>query len=337
MCFILTIPFLVKTETISMLQWNIWQEGTMVKGGYDAIVNEIVRLQPDFVAFSEVRNYNDTDFLARLIDDLKLRGRTYYSHYSYDSGILSRFPIEQFDTIFPHKQDHGSMYRIYVTSPENNRFAIYSAHLDYQNCAYYEPRGYSGVDWKECELPESVDELLMKNDLSMRDDAIKCFIREANKDVSDGRIVLIGGDFNEPSMLDWIDENADKYDHNGFIVPWTVSKIMLENGYVDTFRKVYPDPVLNPGFTYPSANSSVDISKLTWAPKSDERERLDFIYFKNPESCKMTIDDIMIFGPNESVKRSTIEPDTPNDKFILPLNIWPTDHKGLLVKISIFP
>ena len=30
----------------TVLQWNVWQEGTMVPGGYDAIVNEIVRLQP---------------------------------------------------------------------------------------------------------------------------------------------------------------------------------------------------------------------------------------------------------------------------------------------------
>lgn len=45
-------------KEFTVLQWNIWQEGTMVKGGYEAIVNEIVRLKPDFVTLSEVRNYN---------------------------------------------------------------------------------------------------------------------------------------------------------------------------------------------------------------------------------------------------------------------------------------
>ncbi len=45
-------------KEFTVLQWNIWQEGTMVKGGYEAIVNEIVRLKPDFITFSEVRNYN---------------------------------------------------------------------------------------------------------------------------------------------------------------------------------------------------------------------------------------------------------------------------------------
>jgi hypothetical protein len=43
---------------LKVLQWNIWQEGTMVPGGYEAIVSEIARLEPDFVTFSEVRNYH---------------------------------------------------------------------------------------------------------------------------------------------------------------------------------------------------------------------------------------------------------------------------------------
>ena len=37
------------------------QEGTMVPGGYEAIVDEIIRLRPDFVTLSEVRNYNNTN------------------------------------------------------------------------------------------------------------------------------------------------------------------------------------------------------------------------------------------------------------------------------------
>ena len=45
-----------KAGEFTVLQWNIWQEGTSVPGGYEAIINEIVRLKPDFVTFSEVRN-----------------------------------------------------------------------------------------------------------------------------------------------------------------------------------------------------------------------------------------------------------------------------------------
>ena len=55
-----------KSVEFTVLQWNIWQEGTMVPGGYDAIVDEIARLQPDFVTFSEVRNYDGTRFWTGL-------------------------------------------------------------------------------------------------------------------------------------------------------------------------------------------------------------------------------------------------------------------------------
>ena len=51
-------------KEFTVLQWNIWQEGTMVPGGYEAIVDEIIRLRPDFVTLSEVRNYNNTNFYS---------------------------------------------------------------------------------------------------------------------------------------------------------------------------------------------------------------------------------------------------------------------------------
>ena len=35
-----------KAGEFTVLQWNIWQEGTSVPGGYEAIINEIVRLKP---------------------------------------------------------------------------------------------------------------------------------------------------------------------------------------------------------------------------------------------------------------------------------------------------
>ena len=41
-------------KTFKVLQFNIWQEGAVVKGGFDAIADEIVRSNADFVTLSEV-------------------------------------------------------------------------------------------------------------------------------------------------------------------------------------------------------------------------------------------------------------------------------------------
>lgn len=93
-----------KSNEFTVLQWNVWQEGTMVPGGYDAIVNEIVRLKPDFVTFSEVRNYNKTNFTARVCASLKEKGLSYYSFYSYDTGLLSKHPNHRFPDCFSRER-----------------------------------------------------------------------------------------------------------------------------------------------------------------------------------------------------------------------------------------
>ena len=316
-----------KSNEFTVLQWNVWQEGTMVPGGYDAIVNEIVRLQPDFVTFSEVRNYHNTRFNDRIVASLKEKGLDYYSFYTYDTGLLSKHPITDSLTVFPENGDHGSIYKL-TSSVDGHKVAVYTAHLDYLDCAYYNVRGYDGSSWKEIPIPTTVEEVLKVNVASQRDDAIKMFIAEAKKDIANGYSVIVGGDFNEPSHLDWIEENKNLYDHNGLVIPWTVTTLLEKDGFIDTYRHIYPNPLTHPGFTYPADNPLKEPGKLTWAPKADERDRIDFIFYQGKD---IEAKKAVIFGPKGSIVRNQRVQETSKDKFLLPLDVWPTDHKGLLV------
>lgn len=315
-----------KAEELTVLQWNVWQEGTVVPGGYDAIIDEVVRLQPDFVTLSEVRNYNNSNFSACILSSLQERGLTYYSFYSYDTGLLSKYPITDSLAVFPENGDHGSIHRL-LTNVNGRKVAVYTAHLDYLDCAYYNVRGYDGSTWKEIDKPETVEEVLKRNTDSQRDDATKLFIEQARKDMADGYSILLGGDFNEPSHRDWIEANKNLYDHNGMVIPWTVTNLLEEAGFTDSYRKVYPDPLTHPGFTYPSDNPLIAPEKLTWAPKADERERIDFIFYQGDLEAEKAV----IFGPKGSIVRSERIEETSEDPFLLPAGVWPTDHKGLLV------
>lgn len=316
-----------KNEFI-VLQWNIWQEGTVVPGGYDAIVNEIVRLKPDFVTFSEVRNYKNTRFCDRIVKSLKDKGLSYYSFFSHDTGLLSKHPITDSVTVFPLNDDHGSIYKL-TTTIHNHKIAVYTAHLDYLNCAYYNVRGYDGSTWKEIPKPRTIAEVLSVNTDSQRDDAIRAFLKEAEKDRKNGYTVIIGGDFNEPSHLDWVEANKNLYDHNGMVIPWTVTTLLQQNGFTDSYRKVYSNPITHPGFTYPSDNPLMAVNRLTWAPKADERERIDYIFYRSANHLK--VKNAIIFGPGKSISYSQRVEEKSKDKFLTPLNVWPTDHKGLLV------
>ena len=66
-------------QVFSALQLNVWQECTKVTGGFETLVSEIERRQPDLVTLSEVRNYDGVDFTARLCESLKQKGLRYYS------------------------------------------------------------------------------------------------------------------------------------------------------------------------------------------------------------------------------------------------------------------
>ena len=86
--------------------------------------------------------------------------------------------------------------------------------------------------------------------------------------------VLVGGDWNTPSHLDWTEDTARIYRHRRNL-PLPVSLAMKDAGFTDTFRKVHPNPVQRPG--------------LTWSPMFRESEgketgfeRIDRLYLKNP-------------------------------------------------------
>ncbi len=327
-CSLLISIMVLASHHLTVVQWNIWQEGTMVDGGYDAIVAEIVRLHPDFVTLSEVRNYHHTDFTKRLCRSLQQKGLKYYSFYSYDSGLLSRYPIEDSATIFPNYDDHGSIYKL-VTHVHGQRFAVYTAHLDYLNDAYYNVRGVDGSTWKEIPALTDVNDILRINVASKRDDAVRLFIADAQKEILSGSQIILGGDFNEPSFKDWTRKTRHLYDHHGVVVPWTVSVLLDRAGFMDTYRYLHPDILKYPGFTYPSFNKAKPDDKVTWAPKSDERDRIDYVFCKGSRLRPVCS---KIFGPRQSIVRSKTVTEKGKDRFITPLDVWPTDHKGVWVE-----
>ncbi len=324
----------LEEKEITVLQFNIWQEGTVIPGGFEAIADEIARLKPDFVTLSEVRNYNNTRFCDRIVKALADRGEEYHSFYSYDSGLLSRYAITDSATIFPHEGDHGTIYRM-NTRIGDKEFAVYTGHLDYQNDTYYEVRAYDGNNWSRMDAPlTDVDSIMARNKLSLRDEAIESFLEDAARQHDSGAIVIFGGDFNEPSHLDWTEATRDSADHHGVVIEWPNTLSLQKAGYRDAYREVHPNPVTHPGYTYPSDNEALPPEKITWAPLSDERDRIDYIFFRPDASTEMQAVDAAILGPKGSISRSQRIIECSDDNFILPQGVWPTDHKGVFVRLS---
>ncbi|MBX2815409.1 MAG: endonuclease/exonuclease/phosphatase family protein [Saprospiraceae bacterium] len=94
--------------------------------------------------------------------------------------------------------------------------------------------------------------------------------------------IIMGGDFNSGSHLDWGPSTAAH--HYGKIVEWPVSKRMLDHGYKDSFRAAHPDPTKT--------------LEGTWGFLNDDiiSDRIDYVYFKGGD-LKSTFSKIVLEDP----------------------------------------
>jgi len=310
----------------TILQLNLWVECTKVENGSQYLVNQITYLQPDIATFCELyKGENDNQIIPQLIQSLAAKGINYYSAQVDGRAVISKYPI--IDKVRINKWMFKAVLNI-----DGKRVAVYPAHSEYRYYACYYPRGYNDgqENWNELPAPVTdVKKILSVNRQSGRVESTQAFIADANEEIRKGALVFFAGDFNEPSHLDWQKDTKDLRDHCGCIVDWDVSKLLYSNSFKDAYREKYPDAVKYPGFTFPADNRNVDVNQLTWAPKADERERIDFIYYF-PQN-NLFLENVRVAGPSSSIVRAERIEENSKDIFISNgKSGWPSDHKGVL-------
>ena len=88
--------------------------------------------------------------------------------------------------------------------------------------------------------------------------------------------VILTGDFNVPSHLDWTAATAST--HFDRVVDWPATHFVQDAGFVDSFRTVHPDPAAVPGNTwsplYPRRDGATGVI--------EPQDRIDFVFVKAP-------------------------------------------------------
>lgn len=328
---------------IKVLSLNTWHAGAKVSGGLDKIAGVVIGTDADVVAFSET--WPKDNFPASLLTTLAGKGVTNYvgRHAGGDVSLISRYPILKTNAVFDQtKGDSGSIIAYRLQLPSGHPLTVCVAHLDYKWYALYLPRGYNGgnPDWKMIDTnpadgkPDYVSDLsrILSYDLkSDRDEAAAAFIKFAAPLVAAGEDVILAGDFNDGSHLDWTDATRDMFGHNNLIIPWNNSVALATNEWIDSYREVHPDPATHPGITWPS--DAFGKGSTSWTPKSDERDRIDFIYYNRKN---LTAQDVAVVGSRTYYVRNEKEVIVSSDPFLMQAADWPTDHKGVLTTFG-FP
>jgi exodeoxyribonuclease-3 len=97
-------------------------------------------------------------------------------------------------------------------------------------------------------------------------------------------------------------------------VAWPFTQKLEEQGFVDLFRSVYPDPLLKPGFTW-SPNIPPETAAAT---VDDHRDRIDFIFGKGQSLKVLSAAVVGETGPYTDI---AVDP-------------YPSDHRAVVTVVE---
>ena len=247
------------------MTWNIWHGG--IHGTPESNFEEDTTNTLNIIKVLELENpdvllMQETYCCGMQI--AKEAGYKYSWRGSSNLSIHSKFPIIDTIHLFRPFNSHGAI------------IDIHGQHYLFINLwLHYLPNYFQNIK------TQSPDSLIMGED-STRFTEIKSIVREIGRINENLNLpIIVGGDFNSGSHLDWIE--STKEHHYGKVVEWPVSKHMHDRAYHDSFRKIHADPINSLQGTWGFLNQDI-IS-----------DRIDYIYYKGknlkPVASKIVMDD----------------------------------------------
>lgn len=242
------------SRRLTVLAWNVWHEGHARTYGQQACDGTIgILRQSGADVILMVETYGTSHQVA---DSLGY----YHRLLSSNLCIYSRYPIVKTYT-FP---DSISTFNFGGVEIDIDGIPV---HI-FDTWIHYLP------DERLVPIGQSEAEILAWENSGTRDEETRSILSVLQPMIAqtDSIPIIIGGDFNSHSHLDWTEATKDLYNHGGAVVDWTVSRMMADAGFSDSFRELNPDPVKNIGTTW-----LTDADSLETPNRSD---RIDFIYYR---------------------------------------------------------
>jgi endonuclease/exonuclease/phosphatase family metal-dependent hydrolase len=215
-------------------------------------------------------------------------------HASPRTQVISRFPI-----IDPPGADGAY---VYVEVEPGRVVAFSSVHLPAEPYGPYEIR--DGATAAEVEALER----------KTRGPMLQERLRALEPLVADDTPVILVGDFNSPSNLDWTEAADAARDEVRYPVSWPVGELTEAAGFRDTYREAHPDPVATPGFT--------------WTPGGPEGD---------PKEVHDRIDWVLVAGPAETEASRILGEDGGPDVDVEAGDPFPSDHRGVVSTLTVEP
>ena len=267
---------------LKVMVFNIWRSGVQLS--LHQVVAAIRAADPDVVALQEPEGNS-----RRIADML---GWDYVDERVH---LISRYPL------YMGTQD--DVHFSYVEVQRSKVVAISNLHLP--SDAYGPELVRDGGRLEDVLQGETDNRMYM----------LEPYAAALPKVAAQGIPLIVGGDFNSPSHLDWTAAMVKaRPDAVKYPVEWPESKLMADSGFVNSYRTVHADPVAKPG--------------LTWTPGYPHP-------FVRPQETHDRIDYIYSIGA-KAVASDVVGEDGGPDVAI-GVDPWPADHRALVTTFEVEP
>ena len=254
-------------QQIKVMAWNIWHGGRRYgeQVGVKRTIETIRDANADIICLIET--YGSGEEIADAL------GYHFYL-ISSNLSIMSRYPITETIEAFRPFNFGGAVVQLVP----GKKLLVLDTWL------HYLPNYMKAVT----EKTTTVEELIAAEG-ETRHAEIKAILDEIQpylkgEDYAD---ILMAGDFNSGSHLDWTPET--KNIHQGYVVEWPVSKAMTDAGFIDSYRELHIDVATDPGYTWtPRAATSSKHYGI--------RDRIDYIYYRG-EGLKPIFSKVLDYHP----------------------------------------
>ncbi|WP_433534580.1 endonuclease/exonuclease/phosphatase family protein [Micromonospora sp. CA-249363] len=277
------------------LSWNLWHGGTAVSNGLEKELTFLLEGDVDVVGIQENEGGAARTLAAAL-------GWSYFQ--DADTAVLSRYPITATTPTVA-----GSAVAATINLGSRS-LRLWSAHLGYTPYGPYDA----------CFGRLSVQQLISREASSGRTGQINSILTAMKADLAASATtpVLLTGDFNAPSHLDWTATNS----RCGYgAVAWPTSTAPANAGMVDSYRQARPDPARDPGNTWSPVYKTFTGGYGYDSHRGDPepQDRIDFIHYRGPLTV-LSSDALWTGTPSQSKPSA---------------NAWSSDHAAVLTTFRV--
>lgn len=247
-----------KSKELNVLSFNIWVGGEAGGQPIEKSV-EVVRMSGAMVAGIQEGHANNSDGTFKSNNALKMAELLGWNYFSQGrSAIITSLPV-----VDSTAERRGIKLKL----GENQYFWIFNCHLYHMP---YQPYQLAEIKYGDFPFISTEQEAIDFAHQTRREEVGK-YRKEIMEVMEEGWPVILTGDFNEPSFLDWTTK-AKESGLRPVKVEWPATKTFADIGMLDSFREFYPDEVASPGDTWSSLDTPGEI-----------HDRIDFILYKGKQ------------------------------------------------------